>query len=78
LRLTKRRPTVQVRRCCRFSKELTVYKILIALDQEGPFFTPSEIRPTFQDTEPTLDHAIKAQRWFTRQFGFVTKREKVA
>jgi hypothetical protein len=38
---------------------------------------PSELRADFNDVEPTLDHAIKAERFYQRMLGLHTKREQV-
>ena len=42
------------------------------------WFAPSKVDPRFTDIEPTLGHAIKAERYFRRMFGFQTKRESIA
>jgi len=52
------------------------YRIKIA-DRPGSaqWFNPSEVDERFQDIEPSLDHAIKAERFYFSQFGFGTRRE---
>lgn len=42
------------------------------------WFKPSEVNPDWHDTEPSLDFAIKAARYYRNMFGLHTKREPVA
>lgn len=54
------------------------YKILIALSaSDDLWFTPSEVGIDCKDVEPSLDFAIKTQRFIERMFGLATKREEV-
>ncbi len=50
------------------------YKIEVTLPGYSTWFTPSEVDGRFNDEEPSLDHAIKAERYFQRMHGFKTRR----
>ena len=41
------------------------------------WFQPSELKDSFNDFEPTLNHAIKAERFYQRMLGLKTKRELI-
>lgn len=44
--------------------------------KESPmWFRPSEIKSGWFDSEPSLDHAIKATRFYERVCGLAVKRE---
>lgn len=53
------------------------YKIEVTLPGHNVWFKPSEINGRFNDEEPTLNHAIKAERFFQRMHGFATRRSPV-
>lgn len=55
------------------------YAIKVADPSIDPNFwvQPSELHPDFNDFEPSLDHAIKAQRFYERRLGLISKREKL-
>ncbi len=59
------------------------YKLFITSPESAAsgrpvWFKPTEVSSQFSDTEPTLNHAIKATRFYERMFGFVVKRELIA
>lgn len=54
-------------------------KYQIEISEDGQhWFKPHEVDSRLNSVEPTLNHAIKAERFFQRMFGLQTRRTEIA